>query len=829
MSCTIETPLGAIMRIGTQAPPRTDLPAVKEVPATWPAAVLQKKSTEARLKMQHAIAVSRHQAIGGLPLVTQPEQQMRRPKQLKHVAGLYADDDVTAAQAGPVLPIKKLFPGSRRHELDQLQLALAGLPGPSDARRTALICAAAAATEGDAVLACYAIKRALVGLDLHAAVRKGVPPQNKVEHAAWCLASQLANSDTGFCLLQSLHYRHAGMGRAARVILQAGSFARHDAARTGGLPAGSLAARARQAACRMLTSGTLLSDAEKASIFAWEQGFRSDEQGSPLAELQERLAKFAYKSLPRARKSRLRSFLPRLLGNKKSPLSALGHSVQDGLDPGAERAPKDVERNQKRPDVVQEKLSSLIAKMGSSTRLRLADGSARGINTKGLSINLSNVLHLVGMPIGPRINLGYRGSRRAVLEIGRNTHCGEILIGTERATRRSCGVGAMFGYDLRAGPARVRCGVSVDAEVSDEQRRMAGVVVRFAQRNLSNGKSDGARVRGGMQAYMGFLFEEQKFAKAADPAAMFERLAEKFFDDADISLGWQDGNTRRRRRAGSVCGAVLAKITGTPLRIGPVVALTAEWSSVAQQVGDVAGGRMRSTVSRSGRGRQVSLGFGLCGKLSTESRAQPPQTPGVGMFSAGLPSCTIPLHVSGKASRVRLIRENGRLQSDRCMLDVEFASIDEYVATLQAERTRWLARLAKGRPGDPEATARAGRALDKHLANARRQARHNQVFIQRCNLRPAVAVAIDRHTEVINAIRACRYMNAAEQASLCAASEVTCRQLLADPSAWLPRELKVIEKQAVTCRRGLSLALQLGTESAAEGEHQINGLKPAQV
>ncbi len=775
--------------------------------------------------MERAIAASRNQAFAGLHGSETPVQQT------PCVAPPSAGDDAAAASR-PGVPMASLFPRANQYELERLEQVLEMLPQALHADRAALVYAAAAATAGNLGLACHAIKRTLLGLDLHAAVRKGVPVQQRVDRAAWRLAGLLADSDSGFALLQAVHHRHADMGRAARVILQTGGMAQNDEAGSNRLPCASLTTRARQAACRMLEPGAQLSSAEKAVIFAWEQGFRSDAPGTPLAAVQQRLAKFAYKSLPRVAKSRLRSFLPRLFGQKKSPLSALRHGIQDALQPGVKSfvrpgpvLHKGAGPNDRKTDAVQASLRSLIATLGSSTRLRLGDGGARGFSSKGLSINLSTVLHLIGIPIGPRVNLGYRGSRRAILEIGRSAHGGEILIGTERAARRSCGLGVMLGYDVRAAAAQVRCGVTIDGEASDERQHASGVALRYAQRNRAGGKPDAERVRRGMQACMDFLFAEQKFATAADPAALFERFAAHFFDDPDVSLGWQAGSTRRRRRAGTFCAAAMAKIGLAPLRIGPFAGVTVESSSVAQRDDGSAGGRLHSNASRNGRESEVSLLFGLVGKISTEGRAQPPQTPGVGMFNASLPSWTIPLKVGGNACRARLIRENGRLQPARCMLDVEFVRVDDYENALGAERHAWLARLAANYPGDPQALALAGRKLDAHLAKARHRAGRNQVFIQRCNLRAEVADSVDRHCNTIDAIRACTHLSHAEQARLCAASEAACEQLLADPNAWVPLELKVIEKHALARRHGLFFGLQVGTETAASGKYQVSGVK----
>ena len=799
----------------------------------------REKSAEARLKMQRAMAASQQAALGGLfgPAGIAPDRSVPKPA------------PASGSMAAAVGLIGDLFPDATEAQLEQHQLALYRLQLNDGADRTVIAYALAAAGGGDVVRAGRILQRLAGGLNLDDLRCLSAPQCGRVEAGAWIAADLLSRTDAGFGLLRDLHPRHAQFGRAARVLLQAGAPAVNVGAGDQGRMA--LATRARNAAYRMLPANAPLSDADKAAIFAWEQGFRADGPGTPLHAAQAHLQKFAHKTIPRVAASRWRSLLPRLAGKKKSPLSALIHGTQGAQRPllaverdarnapfgrvsaaAAEAVRRKSQRRlrkqgRRRVFEIQQTLRSLVNDMGSSARLRLDDGARRGLSTKGLVCNLSTLINLSGIPMGPRLNLGVRSSsRRAVVEIACGTGSGEILIGSERRLRRTAGAGIMLGYDLRTGPGQLRCGFSGDVERSREKRSFAGVALRVAQRRRADGSADEVRMKTGMQNILDFFFEQQRGSRRNDPSLLFERFAARFFDDPDISIGNVAPQQRSRTAGVSLTASLMGKIGGTPLRFGPSATIAAERTRLAQQDAGNAEGRLQGQSAGGGRSRTVTVSAGLRGKISVDADGPHGTTPmRLGMLDANLPCWTARIHAGGAFAKVRLARENGRLQHRNCVLDTEFHSVEDYVAAVEADRWRWLRHLEQKHAGQPDASERAETELAAHLLNTRRHAHSNQRFVQRCSLREDLARNIDHLSATAAAIRTNTHLPQATRDRLCAEHEAACAALVTQAGAWLPLELKVIETESRRATAGLLLGLQIAAETGAQGEHQLACLK----
>ena len=732
----------------------------------------------------------------------------------------------------------------------------------------------------------------------------------------------------------------------------------------------------------MLTPSAWLSDAEKASIFAWEQGFREDGEGSPLQAVRARLGKFVHKTIPRVKVSRFRSFLPRLLGRKKSPLSALNqgtHGAQrsslkieraaisvalktavgalyqtlkrdadailDARSPltalavvasmaywqeqpapypgqriGVAEAPalarymrqvlacvsstrrlqhsrkfaalvsaidelarhptqvlathpslrqllsEPVSRKRlarwgrrqafasanpfwhqldilghrpvpaprasksRRIPGVRQSLRALVDAMAPSARLRLTDGGTVGVSTKGLSIGLSNLLCLSGVPIGGRLNLGASWGQRSVFEIAHNAIGGEILIGRERTYRRTRGLGVFFGIDMRLVAAKLQCGVQIEHESSRENRDFAGLSVRVVQCKRVDGSTDVERMKSGMQKVIAFLFDDSHRTIRGRAwnrdGVLFDRFAAAFFDDPDIALSFNRPSTTCSARNVTLGASISAKLAGSTLRVGPGIGITAAATAVRQQDAGMAFGCLQEQSRRVGEIREVTLRAGLKGKFCVAAGEAPGQAPfGTGMFDASLPEWIIPLHVSGSSARARLVRENGRLHPRRCTLDIESSNINTHVALLDTERECWVAALAKQHAADPEPMARARTALATYLSQARHHARYNQRFIQRAHLREDIARSIDCRSALMALIRENIHLPRAERERLCAVHEAACAALVAEPGAWVPLALKVLEKSSSQARLGLRVGIDLMSDTAVEGEHQLAALK----
>ena len=961
-SQTMLHPFGGMARLGTGSTPLDDLPAAGSQASMSSKPAEPQPRPDALARLQHKLAASRQEAVAGLfaPAST-PTSDGRQAAPWGHLH--LATQQVAA-----------LFPGATVAAFEQLQVALHALPLPASADRSLIAGALASASGGNVVLARGMLQALASGLDLRLGARSGYRWASRIDAGAWKAAGLLARTDDGFTMLRGLHVAHVGFGRAARVLLQASSGS--------AVVPTSLAARAAQAASRMLTPGARLSNAEKASIFAWEQGFREDGEGSPLQAVRARLGKFVHKTIPRVKVSRFRSFLPRLLGKKKSPLSALGrgtygtqrpslkseraavgdalktaagtlynHLVRDadaildakspltalaavasmaywqaqpatypgqrigvdevpalalhmrqvldrisstqrwqharkfaalvsateslGRDParilsaqpslrrllrepvsgkrlarwgklrgfasadpfwqqldvlGRRQVPASFQLKSRSIHAARQSLRVLIGSMEPGARLRLADGSTAGVSTKGLATNLSNLLHLSGVPVGGRLNLAASWGRRSVFEVAQNAIGGEILIGRERTHRRTRGLGVFLGYDFRLAAAKLRCGINADYESSREKRDFAGLSLRVLQRKCTDGSPDVERMKSGMQKVIAFMFDDRHRAIRGRAwnrdGQLFDRFAAAFFDDPDIALGFNQPSTVCTTRNVSLGASISAKLPGSTLRVGPGIGITAGTTALLQQDDGMVSDRLQEQSRRIGEIRELTLRAGLKGRFCAVAGDGPEQAPlGTGICDASLPEWIIPLYVSGSLARARLIRENGRLQARRCTLDIESSSIDGHVEVLDAERERWIAALAQQHAADPDPIARARTELETYLDEARHHARYNQRFIQRAHLREDIARSIDSHGAMVALIRENTHLPQAQRDRLCAAHEAACAALTAQPGAWMPLVLKVLEKSSSQTRLGLSAGIHLMAETTAEGEHQLACLK----
>ena len=946
-------------RVGCSYSPLSDMPLQPRAAdgnSKMSAKQLERKALAAN-QLQRSLSATRTAAANGL-----------------FSSGIQAKAAVSSGQISgsmreAVELIAQLFPTVSDSRFGHLQQLLHALDLPPQTDRTILAYSLASASDGNITLAEQVLVRLSQGLTLSAiAVPDPAAPNVEITARAGKLAGLLSQNDAGFAMLKALHPCHADFDRSARVILQSALVRAHSDAR-------SLAARAHSAALHLLEPGATLTDAEKAAIFAWEQGFRSDADGSPLYAAQRRLAKFAHKTIPRVETSRVTSFVARLCGRKKSPLAALDQGMQganrptlakerkkvqvamhatvshlladvlqdpaailrendpvsalaslatlrywaghpnsypgqriaktegaalardmsciidtiplpdrhryatqfsalnDALDtirenpekalrdrpairqfmrhpltpkrlaawgklrkiPASEPfwqhldelkatlQPRDFRPLKRRRLSTQQSLGMLIDGMEPSSRLRLTDGARRGVSTRGLSFNINRLLNFSGIPLGPRLNLGREKRHRAVVEIGRSSHGGEILIGTERCRRTTIGAGLMVGYDLKLGPPEARIGISLDMEKIQRRSAFSGVALRVAHRQKADGTPDHERRKQGMRKIMDFMFNEQcmKTNSKDNAAQMFERFAATFFDDPDVSLSWSDTRNKSTTYNASAVAASYIKMDGTPLNIGPGVGVTAERARTkASETGNFTG-RIQSAFNRLGRTTDVELTLGIKGKISTETPGHTKSGYGISLLNSSLPAWTVPVYTRGTTGKALLIRENGRLLHSCSMLDLEFNHADDYINALKADRFQWIERLSSKYIGNPDALTLATQQFDGFLDTARHHARRNQRFVQRLHLREDIARKIDGHCVTATLIRDNLHLSDEERGRLCAEREAACANLVSQPGAWVPKELKILEKSGSCSKKGLLIGVQVATEISAEGEHQL--------
>ncbi|RKE40071.1 hypothetical protein B0G76_6532 [Paraburkholderia sp. BL23I1N1] len=927
--------------------------------------------------------------------------------------------DAMAGEAALSDYVGRQLPGPSGDLLSQVDLShrLAALSGPDAARDThrgALLAQALhGANIGDARSANEMLD-ALENLDFaHMDTAQSTTP---AEAGAWQVARTLARTDAGFDALNQL--RHGGQpppGNASthlaqRMMLQAADAldpplhgagpvqdpapaavaARSKPADGTPLNETSLAWQAYKAASTLTTQGRdALNADQKGAFFAWRQNFREDGRGSELSQARERLNKFSAKTIDRVGENRWKTFLPRLVGKRSSPLSALRFGTQGvprktigaeqgkleeamrgSLEPLCERPemraaaalsharpeqsiaelatlhvwlesggfpngkldadqlhrvteraqqlcaelqPRDVGspatlarlqtettrwantdphtlarskpfksiakqsfnperlaswgkvakvpadspfwthvsslKDKARPPApaadadsagaVRQTLKDVAHDLQSSSRLRLTDGRRIGLSTRGLSANLSKVLHTGGVPIAPRLDLRASKTREAVVELSRGTHGVEMFVGTAKTQVRHAGVGVLVGYDMDVGLTQMRAGLTTQAVLhSQELSEPSGISLRVARRVNPNGTGyDDGAMREKLEGIIDHVFDETTQAHGANSGGSrgtWNRLAEHYFNDPDVSVSWTDTVSRTVKRGASADVGLSVSVpkTGSPFRAGANIGIGYEKTAKQTLDSNEQSGRMQVEQHRVGAGSR------LIGRLSgTVSATQPvgahSSSVGVGLVSLDAPSATMTFNDDSHLAKVQLVREDGALMHRACLLDTEYSSAETYTRALDASRDQWVdlfteqvndeqegerqQALLNGMPEPqlPPARTLAEQRLDRHLGDVKANRRPNQTYFHRYRLKRGAAKQLD----LLAAMS--KQLPPGERAAGHAQIDEKVDGILNDPASWMPVELKVKERTTSTRSPGLNFALQLNTQTSATGDREL--------
>jgi cellulose synthase operon protein C len=488
------------------------------------------------------------------------------------------------------------------------------------------------------------------------------------------------------------------------------------------------------------------------------------------------------------------------------------------------------------PDAARNVLKDVAGNLQGGSRLRLTDGSRIGISTRGLSANVGTLLHLHGIPLGPRIDLRASRTREAVVELSMSTHGTEMFLGTAKTSQRHAAVGVLVGYDIDFGLTRMRAGLTTQAVLhSEELINPSGVTFRVARRVKEDGSGyDDAAMRTKLAGLVDHVFDDATHASQGGGHATWNRLAERCFDDPDVSVSWTDSISREVRRGGStdVSATFQPNRAITEMRLGPNVGVGYE--AVTQQTldSDERSGRIRVEQHRSGGGSRwlarLSGGLGASIPVGDGERSA-----GVGLVSIDAPSVTIPIADSTHLAKVQLVRENGVLNHRACLFDTEYASARFYTDSIDATREQWIdlfsrqtleeqsaerdlaAQRGEPAPQQPEVRAVAEKRLDRHLGDVKANRRMNQRFFHRYRLKRNAAKQLDILT-------ALRDLPASRKDSVPReALDSKMDQILGNAASWMPIELKVKERTAAKPGTGLNIALQMNTQTSSTGDREL--------
>ncbi|OAJ62875.1 hypothetical protein [Paraburkholderia ginsengiterrae] len=487
------------------------------------------------------------------------------------------------------------------------------------------------------------------------------------------------------------------------------------------------------------------------------------------------------------------------------------------------------------PDDVRGTLKEVIEDLPSGARLRLTDGSRQGISTRGLNATL---MQAHGIPVSPRLDLRASRTREAVVEVSRATHGVEMFVGTAESSLHHVGAGLMVGYDIEAGITNVRAGLVTNVILhSRELTRPRGVSLRVARRVKADGSGyDDKAMRAKLNEIVDHVFDEATAAHGDGSNGVWNRLAERFFDDPDVSISWTDGQSSNTRRGVTVDATATVKVPGLSskthgglsARVGP--ALGVGWEKSRQTVDSAERtGRVQVEQHRVGFGNLWQLRGGIAPGFSHALDSAGSKS--VGLFSVDTPAATMTLKDRNRSAKLQLVREDGKLNYRACVLDVEFLDarmytravdaarpelIDLFAAKVIAQRERESAQTnAGGAPPAPLEDPRvlAGQRIDQHLATVRKNRRPNLTYMYRYRLHRDAALRLDANAALL--------AQSGNDPHVKETVEARNAEILGAPSSWMPIELKVKERNTVTRSFGPNMMVQFSTRTSATGDREI--------
>jgi hypothetical protein len=484
---------------------------------------------------------------------------------------------------------------------------------------------------------------------------------------------------------------------------------------------------------------------------------------------------------------------------------------------------------------VRSTLTEVIMGLQSGQRLRLSDGGHQGVSTRGLNGTTKLFFGGVGIPVSPRLDLRASRTREAIVEVSRSTHGVELFIGRADGTDRHVGAGLLVGYDIDVGLTSLRAGLVTNATLhAHEISRPRGVSIRVARRIKPDGSGyDDQAMRAKLAEINDFLFSEAGAAPGGGPNGLWNRLAERYWNDPDISISWTDGvsDTKRRGVTVDVTATVEFYELGVDgpndpgdltLRGGPSAGIGRQTS---RQTSDSVerSGSLRVEHHRVGTGsfwqERQGVAPGFAHPLSATGHES------IGLFSIDTLVRTRKLDQRNTSAKLQLVREEERLVHRACLVDIEYSNVQAYVSALQDSRKELLqlllasenmnARVGGANSAEPpaQAIARANQRINAHLADVLVNRSPHLTYVLRHRMRKHAAEALDANDA--------RLSRAGEDLALRKRIEADNERILSDRSSWMLVELKVRERTTRSRSIGPNAIARLNTRTSATGDREI--------
>ncbi|MFE8646315.1 hypothetical protein ACFX58_14615 [Sphingomonas sp. NCPPB 2930] len=463
-------------------------------------------------------------------------------------------------------------------------------------------------------------------------------------------------------------------------------------------------------------------------------------------------------------------------------------------------------------ETVRAALQDIVRNIEGSSRLRLLAGGVSGVGLRQITATISalaSALFLRG-----RVDARLQQGRQAVFEIAMPPYDVEIMLATQRQSKRTFGLGGFIGPDIGAG----KIGINVDANVwTGEHSELAGITLRLPRvgvpvatmrrefsrlvDHLLDGSAGGSAMANPFSDATAVAAATTNVDAAGSGAHSLLRQLLQAFPDLTVNRIADGGDSRRRHGLNvDLAGSIGAGGFKASAGLG---GYTEGQRDITRHYAD-ATGRLR--VVRSFRGDINTAGVAARAALGA-SHAVSSATGNVELGLLALPvAIGAERIVGGSFDRVEKVYEDGRLHP-LSYVEREFQNVDEFLEHLKHELPDWL---AAGAP--PE-------RLQKLLDEIRTHAQPTHTFSTRRIVTPEMKARDDAYRSTIDLLEQLPH----SQDTVAALREAVEAQWQ-DRQCLQPYSIRAYDRQVSQQTLGIDLVAQLAAVDSAEASHIDNRL-----
>ncbi|RKE40041.1 hypothetical protein B0G76_6502 [Paraburkholderia sp. BL23I1N1] len=505
----------------------------------------------------------------------------------------------------------------------------------------------------------------------------------------------------------------------------------------------------------------------------------------------------AFRDLPKMNAETLRNWATDAGATMNTPIGSTGRTLRENLD-RMQAIRQDPVATPATPQGNIDSLCHLVENVPKTWSVQMSSGGVYGLDAN-ISENIATALGLVGAPgasVAPDVR--YLKGRHAVLEVGSTSHHGEMFIGTDNRKSAHIGVGGFIGWSLAGGKAMASgYGSLIGGRDTSNPR---GVVIRtpFAQ----TGNNDPEAWRGKMTDVVRTLGSSGtggQLPRTKDE--MWNGMADRFFADPDVSIGWVDNKSSSNYGALAATGGA-RYVTPANVKFGPLVTVEGVFSKSKAHATDQSGAR---NVDKSSSSHRAALN----GSATLVASAPPVPTGNFGPFnslsfsSAPMVGIGTTLMQTGTGSTLRLYEENGDIVPERTYRDTEFTSVGNYLQYIDSRNAAWAHSM-----NDDQA------ALDTYQSKVKLNAtRGNQYYGERQRIVPQAAAEINAYRGTLRMFEQGGRTPTQDEQKEMLRIRGEIASLLEAPTSWTNHALYSYESNSASRTSGLSY---VGTAQAVK-------------